>query len=165
MRYILLSFVSGGTGTLYQIHDADGRFIRFADMDGNTINSNDTPFSATTVDADAAAPSWHQDEQAPTVDPGPEPVPETITKRQFLIQLVRSGMVATSEASTLATQPPALMEPVLAAMSATDALEARLSWASMTQVDRHSPLTLAAAAAAGTTEEQLNDFFRAAALI
>lgn len=165
MRYMLLQYLSGGEGTLYQIHDAAGGFVRFADMDGNTINSEGAPFSATLVSADVEFPAWH----VPVDPPPPEepfvPVPEIITKRQFLIQLVRSGMVAPNEASTLATQPPALMNAVLDGMPEADALEARLSWASMTQVERHSPLTLAAAASAGTTEAQLDDFFRAASVI
>jgi hypothetical protein len=165
MRYMLLSYLSGGDGMLYQIHDAQGGFIRFADMDGNTLNSDANPFSATLIAADVEFPAWH----VPVDPPAPEepfvPVPEIITKRQFLIQLVRSGMVAPGEASTLAAQPPSLMNAVLDGMPEADALEARLSWASMTQVERYSPLTLAASASAGTTEAQLDDFFRAASVI
>lgn len=93
------------------------------------------------------------------------PVPDVITKRQFLIQLLRSGMVDPSEVATLAIQPPALMAAVIAGMATEAQLEATLSWAAMTQVERYSPLTVAASAAAGTTTEQLDDFFRAAALI
>jgi hypothetical protein len=57
------------------------------------------------------------------------------------------------------------MAAVLAAMPAEQGLEARLSWAAMTQVERYSELTLAAAAAAGTTQQQLDEFFIAAAQI
>jgi hypothetical protein len=62
MRYILLSYLSGGEGTLYQIHDDEGNFLRFADMDGNTIEPvapPRAPFSATLVAADVEPPSWH----------------------------------------------------------------------------------------------------------
>lgn len=95
----------------------------------------------------------------------PVPVPEVITKRQFLIQLLRSGMVAVEEVVTLAIQPPLLMEAVLAAMPAEDALEARLSWAAMTQVERHSPLVLSAATANNIDNATLDAFFVAASEI
>ena len=166
MRYMLLKYISGGEGNLYQIHTDEGAFLRFADLDGNTLDSGANPFSATLIAADVELPSWHVDpDPAPEPDPVPEPVPNAVTKRQFLIQLLRAGMVAPEEVATLATQPPALLSAVLAAMPEADALEARLSWAAMTEVERYSPLTLSAAAAAGTTEAQLDDFFRAAAVI
>lgn len=62
MRYMLLEYISGGTGQLYQIHDDEGGFIRFADMDGNTIEPTippHAPFTALLVAADVAPPSWH----------------------------------------------------------------------------------------------------------
>lgn len=112
--------------------------------------------------------SWAVPEDANSyVDPctQPEPPPEVplvITKRQFLIQLVRSGMVSPSEADTLAIQPPALMSPILAAMPTEQALEARIGWAAMTQVERYSPLVLAAAEANNISSQDLDLFFIAA---
>ena len=88
-----------------------------------------------------------------------------ITKRQFLIQLLRSSMVAPEEVATLATQPPAMMTAILAAMSTEDALEARLAWGAMTQVERLSPLVLAAAAANNISTQDLDAFFAAASQI
>lgn len=165
MRYMLLQYLSGGEGTLYQIHTSSGDFLRFADLDGNTLDSGVSPFSATLLEADVAFPSWHQNEEPPPPEAPLTTVPESVTKRQFMIQLLRAGMVAPEEVSMLALQPPALLSVVLDALPEADELEARLSWAAMTQVERYSPLTLAAAAAAGTTEEQLDDFFRAAVSI
>jgi hypothetical protein len=89
-------------------------------------------------------------------------VPQVITKRQFLIQLLRSGMVAPEEVATLATQPPALMQAVLASMATEQSLEAQLGWAAMTQVERNSELVLAAAQANNISEETLDAFFIAA---
>lgn len=112
--------------------------------------------------------SWNPPEDADRyVDPctQPEPpaeVPQVITKRQFLIQLVRSGLVAPSEASTLAIQPPALMEGILNSMPLEAAVEARIGWAAMTQVERYSPLVLAAAEANNITSQDLDLFFIAA---
>lgn len=138
----------------------NGNLQRLTDLDGNVI----TPVSYSVVDSSPEQPSWALSD--PNAPPSPPlPVPDFVTKRQFLIQLIRSGMVDPSEGSTLVTQPPVLMNSVLNNMPAEMALEARLSWAAMTQVDRYSPLTLAAAASAGTTEEQLDDFFRAAAAL
>lgn len=155
---IVINDPGGGDGYM---EVSNGIVQRVTDLSGNTIE----PVSYSTT-GDIESPEWGLPDPDPAPPPVPvSPVPELVTKRQFLIQLVRSGMVDPSEASTLATQPPAFMNAVLDLMSAEDALEARLSWAAMTQVERYSPLTLAAAAAAGTTEEQLDDFFRAAALI
>jgi len=139
----------------------DNAVVRLTDLDGNTA---DVPvYVVTEVNA---SPAWAlPDPEPPAPETPPVPVPDVVTKRQFLIQLLRSGMVTAEEVPTLASQPPALMAAVLAAMPEEQALEANLSWAAMTQVERFSPLTLAAAAAAGTTEAQLDEFFIAAAQI
>jgi hypothetical protein len=114
--------------------------------------------------------SWtFSDELLPNTQPceivvTPE-VPLQISKRQFLIQLLRSGMVAESEVPTLATTPPALMAPAIAGMTTEQQLELTLTWASMTVVERYGELTTAAAASAGTTEAQLDEFFIAAGAI
>ena len=57
MRYIKLAYCDG-SGELFQIHDVSGEFVRFADLDGNTIDVAAKPFEATIVDADAPPPSW-----------------------------------------------------------------------------------------------------------
>jgi len=140
----------------------NGELQRLTDLDGNTIH-----FDVYSLVSANEEPPWGLPD--PELPPPPEEpaltVPEFLTKRQFLIQLLRAGMVAPEEVDTLATQPPTLMSAILAAMPEEEGLEARLSWAAMTQVERYNPLTIAVAAAAGTTEEQLDDFFRAAALI
>lgn len=165
MRYILLQYISGGEGMLYQIHDDAGGFIRFADMDGNTLNSDASPFSATMIAADVDPPAWHVPVEPPTPDEPFVPVPETITKRQFLIQLLRSGMATSEEAATLPLQPPAAIVAVFAQLPTEAALEAQLTWASMTLVERSSPINALAVAAGIVTEAQLDDFFRAASVI
>jgi hypothetical protein len=88
-----------------------------------------------------------------------------ITKRQFLIQLIRTGLVSSQEATTLATQPPSMMDPILANMTEEEAIEVRLSWASMTEVERYSPLVMAAAQANNLSAQDLDAFFEAASLI
>lgn len=95
----------------------------------------------------------------------PVPVPEVITKRQFLIQLIRSSLVTEAEAATVAVQPPALVEAMLTPMPTEAKIEARLTWASMTEVLRHDPLVELAIASGVMTEEQADQFFIAAAEI
>lgn len=140
----------------------DNAVVRLTDLDGNTAD-----FLAYGIVEANASPAWALPDPAPPPPPDPIPptVPEIVTKRQFLIQLLRSGMVDKSEIATLSTTPPALMAPILASLPAGEDLEARLSWSSMTQVERYSPLTLAAAAAAQITDQQLDEFFIAAAQI
>lgn len=96
---------------------------------------------------------------------GISPVPMIITKRQFLIQMLRSGMVANEEVASLSYNPPAMMDAILANMPTEDALEARLGWAAMTEVERMSPLVLSAAAANNISNQDLDNFFAAAAQI
>lgn len=164
MRYMLLEYLRGGDGFVYQIVRDDGSFVRFADMDGNTVLPGE--WSARGIDDNAPAPAWHVEEPPPPEpEPQPDPVPAIITKLQFLTQLLRSGFVTAEEVPTLATTPPAFLQPVFAAMPTEMALEATLTWAAMTQVERNSPLTLAALATGLVTEAQLDDFFRAAAVI
>jgi hypothetical protein len=95
----------------------------------------------------------------------PVVVPEFISKRQFLIQLLRAGMVTAEEVPTLAVHPPALLAPAIAGMTSEQQLELTLTWASMTVIERYGELTMAAAASAGTTEAQLDEFFIAAGAI
>ena len=161
MNYYLITVLDEGGGQGY-MEVFQGYVQRLTDLDGNVIN----PTSYTVTDANPVPPAWAlPDPEPPTPETPPTLVPDVVTKRQFLIQLLRSGMVAAEEVPTLSMQPPALMSAVLSSLPAEQALEANLSWAAMTQVERYSPLTLAAAAAAGTTEAQLDEFFIAAAQI
>ena len=101
----------------------------------------------------------------PPVDHGPEPVPDVITKRLFLIQLLRSGTVTAQEVPTLAMQPPASVSSLFAGLSTEVQAEVQLTWAAMTEVHRHDPLLDMAVAGNLMTNEDLDNFFRAAALI
>jgi hypothetical protein len=92
-------------------------------------------------------------------------VPQVITRRQFLIQVVRSGMCTADEVATLPLQPPAYIAAIFASLSPEAALEASLTWATMTEVHRHDPLIDAAVAASLMTEADIDLFFAAAAAI
>jgi hypothetical protein len=97
----------------------------------------------------------------------PLPVPASITRRQLLLQLQRAGWITTSEAVAAATSGavPTLLGNVLAGMTTEEADEARITWAAMSQAERTNPLLIAAATVAGASEEDLDDFFRAAAVL
>lgn len=160
MRYIKLRRESDNA-ILYQIHDAAGIYVRTTDETGVDI-PKDAVYVAFTEDADAPAPAWATSEQA-GVPEEPLNVPATITKRQFLIQLYRIGMITSGELATAATAPPAAVSSLLALLPAEVAAEATLTWSSMTQVERHSDLVAMAIAFGLMTESQMNDFFIAAA--
>lgn len=95
----------------------------------------------------------------------PEPVPHVISKRQFLIELLREGMVTEAEVPMLAVTPPASINALFASLPTEAGLEVILTWASMTEVERHNPLIDMAVAGGVMTNEDLDNFFRAAAQI
>jgi hypothetical protein len=124
----------------------------------------------TKVASDAAGVGWtyaNGQFTAPGGEEQPLPVPASITRRQLLLQLQRAGWITTSEAVAAATSGavPTLLGNVLAGMSTEEADEARITWAAMGQAERTNPLLIAAAQVAGATVEDLDDFFRAAAVL
>lgn len=78
----------------------------------------------------------------------PDPVPEAITAAQCRIALLRAGLADDIEAY-VSTQPT----------------EVRVEWEYATEVRRDHPLLCAGAAAIGMSASQVDDLFRAAALI
>ena len=74
-------------------------------------------------------------------------------------------MCTEAEAAMLPLQPPASIAAIFAGLPSEMALEASLTWATMTEVYRHDPLIEAAVAASLMTEADLDLFFTAAAAI
>lgn len=95
----------------------------------------------------------------------PTPIPQVITKRQFLIELLREGMVTEAEVPMLAVTPPASINTLFAGLPTEAGLEVILTWASMTEVERHNPLIDMAVAGGVMTDPDLDAFFIAAAQI
>jgi len=57
-RYTLCEFEYGYSGTFYQISGLNGEgLIRFADMDGNTLELN-PPYGYKIIDDNPPLPSW-----------------------------------------------------------------------------------------------------------
>lgn len=159
MIYVLIDIEGGGQGYMELFN---GTLVRVTDMDGNTISPDVYSLS----DAAPTPPAWALPDPAPETPPAPvDPVPAVITKRQFLIQLLRAGMVQDAEVPTLAIQPPAAVASIFAGLPSEASLEVSLTWAAMTEVERANPLLAMAVQANLMTDADLDDFFRAAALI
>jgi hypothetical protein len=97
----------------------------------------------------------------------PEPVPAVITRRQMLLQLVIQGIITGDEGVAAATTGavPASVEAVFAAMPSDAQVAARITWASMSVAERDNPLVATLATANSMSDEDIDDFFRAAALL
>lgn len=91
----------------------------------------------------------------------------SITRRQFLIGAASAGLLTAAEAEAAATSGaiPAAIEAVFNTLPNAQALAARITWATMTKIERGEPLVDAAAVAFGLTPEQVDAFFLSAASI
>jgi hypothetical protein len=99
---------------------------------------------------------------APYVAPS-APIPD-LTARQFLSALVLNGFITEAEAIDRSTLP-ASIAAVFNTLPPSVAIVARITWANMTTVPRNDPLVDALGATLNQTPEQIDDFFRQAALI
>jgi hypothetical protein len=95
----------------------------------------------------------------------PPPVPGAISRRQLLIALAATGLITEAEALAAAKtgEVPAAIDMVFAKLSKEDALAARITWATMTVVERDHPLIQAVIHAKIAPAEQVDALFRAAA--
>lgn len=102
------------------------------------------------------------------VDPAtlPPPVPRMITRRQCALQLRASGMISTAEAKAMVKDgtPPAAIKASFDAMPGENGTLAEIDFAAVNYY-RDNPLISSLMAANGMTTEQVDDFFRAAALL
>ena len=96
--------------------------------------------------------------------PGPEPVPDVISRRQLLIALAAAGVVSAEEALAAAQTGavPAAIAAIFDLLPAGQALAARITWATMTEVYREDPLIAAIVAAGVATADQVDGLFRMA---
>jgi hypothetical protein len=95
----------------------------------------------------------------------PPPVPSTISRRQLLIALTAAGLISEAEALAAARtgEVPAAIDAVFARLPPEQALAARITWATMTVVERDHPLVQAVIDAKIATAEQVQALFTAAA--
>ena len=98
--------------------------------------------------------------------PPPEPVPAEISDRQFFQQLAVAGLI--TEEQALAANAAVIPSPLLAIigqMPSGDQFAAKMLVSGATVFQRNHPMTEAIGAAQGWTAAQIDDFFRAAALL
>lgn len=92
-----------------------------------------------------------------------------VTRRQLLIALASPpwSFISAEEAIAAATigAMPAAVEAAIADLPAAEAMAARVTWATMTQVERLDPLVDLLAATQGASPEAIDAFFMAAASI
>ncbi len=96
-----------------------------------------------------------------------EPVPETISDRQFFQQLAIAGVISQEEAlaAVKTGDIPAALSGFIAALDDAARFNAEMLLSGATIFARNHPLTDAIAAAQGMKPEQVDDFFRAAAAL
>jgi hypothetical protein len=100
-------------------------------------------------------------------EPAPPPVPNVISRRQLLIALAAAGFISAEEALAAAQTGavPAAIARIFDLLPAEQALAARITWATMTEVYRGDPLIGALVAAGVATAEQVDELFRMAAAV
>jgi hypothetical protein len=98
--------------------------------------------------------------QPGTVSPGP-----VISRRQFLLALHASGLVTEQEvlAAAQTGAVPAVIDAFFGTLPSAQQTAARITWATMTQVERHHPLVQAVIDAQLATAEQVDALFTTAA--
>lgn len=151
---------------------ADGLVVEMIDIpaDGPPIADRyhpDLVASMVPAGGDVAAGwTWNGKKFSPPVPPVPA-VPSSITRRQLLLALAGAGMISGEEALAAATTGavPARIDKVFGALSDTDALAARITWATMSVVERGHPLIGALIAAEVTTAAEVDALFTSAATL
>lgn len=108
-------------------------------------------------------------EQFPVRDPEPEPVPESISDRQFAQQLAILGTITQPEAIAWAARGdlPAMLKQAIASLPEEGGLRfgAEMMLSSATIYERSHLMTATLGALLGYDDAALDDIWRAAALL
>ena len=117
-------------------------------------HTGSVPVGHMAVESIAELDAWKaaHPELMPQAPAPPEPVPESVTLRQFLMQADRIGLLATLEALKV--------NEAVSAQTRRD-LHFFLEYSNL--IDRYHPLISQLAPIVGVTEAQVDDLFRAAA--
>lgn len=119
----------------------------------------------TIEDQDGAPILVPEYEDLPDAPPPPAPTIPSISFRQFLLQARADGLIDDVEALAAAESRamPAAIAAVIESLPADQQIAAKITWLTMTQLDRDTPLTALVSAALGKDDAATDDFFRAAA--
>ncbi|MBK3798650.1 hypothetical protein GAY33_05290 [Azospirillum brasilense] len=95
----------------------------------------------------------------------PDPVPASISDRQFFQQLAVDGYISQAEAlaAVKTGDVPAILLALIADMPDDERFAAEMLLSGATTYERAHPLSVAIGEARGLTPEEVNAFFRAAA--
>jgi hypothetical protein len=95
----------------------------------------------------------------------PPPVPSAISRRQFLIALMQAGLITDAEALAAARtgEVPIAIDAMFARFPPEQALDARITWATMTVVERRHSLLDAMVQLGLVTDAGFDALFRQAA--
>ena len=93
----------------------------------------------------------------------PPPVPQSITRRQCAIELRERTMITAQEALDMTKygEVPAMVQQIFSQMSSDDRIKAETDFAADTYMI-NNPLLLFIMTEAGSTEEDIDQFFRQA---
>lgn len=96
-----------------------------------------------------------------------EVVPESISDRQFFQQLAAQGVITQEDALAAVKigAIPAALQQVIDGLPPGQQFGASMIVSGATIFQRHHPLTIAIGAASGWTADQIDAFFRAAAVL
>lgn len=99
--------------------------------------------------------------------PPPSPMPESISDRQFFQQLAVQGVISQDDALAAVRigTIPAALQALINGLPADQQFGATMIISGATIFERNHPLTVALGADYGWTVAQLDDFFRAAAVL
>lgn len=135
------------------------------DRESGRIVSGDAGLAGARID-----PSWSGAAELLTLDgpePEPVPVPASISDRQFAQQLAVLGTITEDEALAWAARGelPAAMETAVAALPEADRFAARMLLSAATSYERAHPLVPAVGGLLGYSPAEIDDIWRAAALL
>ncbi len=103
----------------------------------------------------------------PAFDPPPEPVPNSISDRQFFHILAVDGLITEAEAlaAVKTGDPPAAFETFIASLPEGQRFNARMLLEGATTFERRHPLTDAFGSMYGMTPEEIDNLWRRASAL
>lgn len=137
----------------------DGKVVNVAVVNPNDIPEHMVDWVVTTN----AGPGWtYSNGQFSPPEPEPVPVPESISFAQLLIGLVTEQWITSAEGRAWRDRValPAQVQALIASLPVEQQFAAETRAFAPSEVLRNDPLVVAMGAAAGKTEEEMDDFFR-----
>ena len=145
----------------------DGRTARmFPAPDMRGEGEEDAAFLARIAAKDCPADAQWEIVDEADIPPPPAPVPPSITRRQCAKQMLAMGLISGAEAldMTRSGTPPGMVMDMVGQMPVEEQVPAQIDFAADTY-QRSNPLLTSMMQATGASETDIDNFFRAAALL